>query len=146
MTGKDHKKPITKTKISVTLTPDILACIDARGDNRSAVLNRDSTRYYRFLADTCAALSTQFSSAELSLIVDACNNGNCWETLDRTVKTETRRRKLDKKWKVPEPLDLIERLCNLTWLEKAALCDAVERFWHAAGDDETVYNPAQALD
>ena len=146
-----RKKSSTKTQVSLMIDPDLLALMEERGENRSEILRRDGLRYYRLLADARRALRERFSSAELSLIIDACNGWwilspeDC-RSVDHNVEDAIRLDRLDQKWGVSDSAGLIERLRGLTWLEAVALCDAIERFWHAVGAGEHTRDPARALD
>ena len=146
-----RKKSSVKTQISLAIDFDLLALIAERGENRSEVIRRDGLRYYRLLADARRALRERFSGPEISLIIDACNGWwilspeDC-RSVDHNIEDAIRLDGLDQKWNVPDSADLVARLRGLTWLEAVALCDAIERFWHAASEGDHARDPARALD
>lgn len=145
------KRTAVKRAINLTLDPDLIACLDERGDNRSEGIRRDGLRYYRLLADTRRVLRDQFTEPELALLCDACN-GWCilspedCRSIDHQVADACRLDRLHEKWGVADPLNLVARLRGLTLLEAVALCDAIERFWHAVGEGDARRNPERMLD
>ena len=146
-----HRKAGLKKPISITLDPALIATLDLRGDNRSDRVAQDLTRYYRLLAETRPTLRERFQPAELALILDACNGWwitspedcrSVWHNVEDAIRLDA----LDTKWAVADGVGLVQRLRDLTWLESLALCDAIERFWHAVGEGDHRRDPARALD
>ena len=145
------KKHSPRQPISITIEPDVLAWVDERADNRSEQINGDLTRYYRLLAETRRTLRERFSGPEISLILDACNGWwilspedcrSIWHNVEDAIRLD----RIDAKWEVGQPADLVERLRQLSWLESIALCDAIERFWHAVGEGDHARETASALE
>jgi hypothetical protein len=130
-----HKKAPGKKRISINLDYALFASLDERPLHRSERITLDLTRYYRLLAEGRFALQARFSTAKLSLILDACNGwmmdaeapGHFWMQVADAIRSKG----LDAKWAITDGPGLIKRLQELSWLESLALADAVERFWQA---------------
>lgn len=140
-------------KLSLTIDPEVIRHLDLRGEERSPVVSRDLERYYRLLAETRPTLRERFSPAEISLVIDACNGWATWmEPFDllrliwANVEDSIRLDGLDQKWEIPDPPGLVQRLKSLSPVEVLALCDAVERFWHAVGQGDHSRDLTTALD
>lgn len=144
-----RKKSELRKPISITIEPEVLVCIDERADNRSEQINGDLLRYYRLLAEMRPALRERFSTAEISLILDACNGwmmdfsspAHIW----MEVADGIRLNQLDTKWQVTDGQGLVERLRALTWIESVTLADAIARWWHAVGEGDHTRDPSSAL-
>lgn len=148
LTPKKHSE--SRTPITVTIEPSVLAWVDERADNRSEQINGDLTRYYRLLAEARPALRERFSPAELSLILDACNG---WMMdvaspayLWMEVADAVRLNGIDTKWEVSDASALVQRLRDLSWIEQVALADAIARWWHAVGEGDHTRAPARAFE
>ena len=139
-----------REKISITIEPEVLALIDARGDNRSERITMDLTRYYRLLEEERSALRAHFSGAELSAIIDV-QNGHVYapklycHEISGNVFDGCRQDGLDTKWKIDGPA-LVAKIDALNFWQIHALADATERFWHAVGEGDHTRDPARALD
>ena len=107
----------------MTLDASMVAAIDEYGQPRGKQIIQDLRRYYRLLAEGRSTLRTRLSTAQLSLILEACNGwrmdpeapGHLWIQ----VAEEIRRKALDLKWAVPNAPGLIRRLQELTWLDRS---------------------------
>jgi hypothetical protein len=145
-----YKKAPRKKRISLTLSPTLIAALDERGPHRSNRIAADLTRYYGLLAGTRLALQGRFSTAKLSLILDACNGwtmepetiGHLW----MQVADGIRLKRLDTKWGVTDPSGLIRRLQELTCLESFAMADAIERFWESVAKGDHGREASQVLE
>ena len=145
-----HKKAPGKKRISINLDHSLIASLDERRLHRSERITQDLTRYYRLLAKGRLALQARFSTAKLSLILDACNGwmmdaeapGHLWMQVADAIRSKG----LDAKWGVTDASGLIKRLQELSWLESLALADAVERFWQAVEKGDQKRDPSRALE
>lgn len=116
-------------RTSVTLTPEVLKELDARGP-RSTVINRDLDRLYTLYRRALAQVG--LTTREALLIADALNGilmdvttvPLFWVQVQDTIILE----RLDKKWQV-DGQALVEKLRNLNEIQALAIIDAVERFW-----------------
>jgi len=139
-----------KERITITIDPHLLLELDGRGEERSAVLSRDLTRYYALMRVARIQLREQFLPAELSLLLDAFNghiftpNVPIGSEMSSTVEAAFRLDDLDTKWLVDSSI-LLEKLHNLETPAILALADAIERFWVAMGHGDQV-DAARALD
>jgi hypothetical protein len=140
-----------KQKLSISLDAALLPDLDARGKDRSAILSRDLTRYYRLLAAARAQVREILTPGELSAIMDV-QNGHWYrpgllraDEIWANVEDGCRLDGLDKKWSVDGPA-LVEKLKTLSLIEVHALADATDRFWHAVGPGDGRCDPARALD
>ena len=135
-------------RYSISLPPEIVAQVDARADvaaapNREAASGRsgqiasDLARYYEALARARKALRSQFSTPELSAILDVCNGtvygahsipwlyASMQDALEDGIAA---------KWQIDGPA-LVAKLRALSYIDAAALVDAAERAWRNLGDD-----------
>lgn len=128
----------TAEKISVSMRPEIVEQINARGV-RSTIINRDLERLYAMYRRSL--IQTNLAVDEACLIVDALN-GNLmdanaarllWASIEDAVKLDG----LDKKWSVNGP-ELIQKLQRLNELQCMAIVDAAERFWEGPYRDADV--------
>lgn len=130
---------MTVTKQSVSLAPEIQAQIQARVDATrgafSAVIGESLDRYFEALRRARARLVGQFSGGELALIADS-SNGTLWSAASIPLLYANVEDSLDDglaaKWEVDGPA-LVNKLRGLSYIESAAIVDAVERWW--AQDD-----------
>jgi hypothetical protein len=100
-------------------------------DAISDVSRRDLTRYYELLS--YALLTVDMSEGEAGLIVDAMN-GTIMEPISVAAQMlhysidDSLEDGLAEKWEVDGPA-LVGKLQRMSLLQRAAVCDAVERFW-----------------
>ncbi len=128
----------------------MLRWVDERADTRSEQINGDLSRYYRMLAEIRPTLREKFPTAELSLILDACNGwmmdfsspAHIWMEVADAIRLN----QLDTKWEVADGTNLVHRLRSLSWAESVTLADAIARWWHAVGEGDHTREPARALD
>lgn len=97
----------------------------------SRVAQRDLDRYYELLVSALASVS--LSAGEAGLIVDATNGTlfDPWSVAAQTLHYEIEDSLVDglaAKWDVDGPA-LVAKLAGYSILQRAAICDAVERFW-----------------
>lgn len=135
-------------KTSVTLRDHVLFEVEARGEGRSSIINRDLDRYYEVLRDTRYALSQKLSEAEIGLILDNLNGVLMEETygvrlIYANIEDAVTFDSIDLKWGVDGDA-LVEKLRAFTFVENAALADAAERWWNRVAAGESV-TPADAL-
>lgn len=128
-----------RPRMSITITEAVLSEIDARGEERSGVIDRDLGRYYEALRRTRRALRELLSEDELSLITDARNgtammDAGSVQMLAAEIEDSLEDGLADK-WDVDGP-DLVARLRGLPYIQCAALVDAVERHWERVGRGE----------
>ncbi|MDK2883320.1 MAG: hypothetical protein PWP58_1656 [Bacillota bacterium] len=117
-------------RISVTLTPEVLTELHARGP-RSTVINRDLDRLYTLYRRALAQVG--LTTREALLIADALNGilmdvttvPLFWAQIQDAIAVEH----LDKKWQV-DGQALVEKLRGLNEIQALAVIDAAERFWH----------------
>ncbi len=109
-----------------------------------AVAQRDLGRYYELL--NYALATVQLSQAEAMLIVDACN-GTLFEPFSIGVQVLTYdvQDSLEDgyatKWGVDGEA-LVKKLAGYSTIQRAAICDAIERFW---GNTYHIENTAARL-
>lgn len=124
---------MTKQPSPVSFRPgDLAPALDARGDNRNEVAQRDLARYYRLLEIESAALD--FAPAEWMLLHDVIGTSHIGTnrsaaSLGMAVGDEM---ELDGKaeyFGVSDRSALLHKLFSLTPAQAMALCDLVERWW-----------------
>jgi hypothetical protein len=122
-----------KKTISCYIAEDVANEVDARGDNRSATINRDLMRLYDVYRT--ALLEVKLTDKEACLITDACNgslhDARSAQMLYGSVDDACRLDNLDKKWEVNNQ-DLVQKLHGLSMIQCLALIDAAERFWQVS--------------
>lgn len=129
-------------KIAITIGNNILEQIDERGDKRSPILNRDLHRYYMILTGCVQDMANLFTENEKGLLLESlCNIIFSDMFTIQTVPTRVRgiavEMGLSQKWDVD--LDLIVRkLDQLSYIERIALADAIERWWYAYSRDSKI--------
>ena len=136
-----------KTRLSITMPPSTLAHVEARqarsGEeqsyDRSAVIARSLDRYFYALAAARRGLRSRFSKNELGLITDVAN-GTLFASPIAIgfVEHEVAAALVDgaaERWHVDGPA-LHKKLAALTYCEKLALVDSVERWLNRAGRGE----------
>lgn len=123
-------------RTSVTLTPEVLKELDARGP-RSTIINRDLDRLYTLYRRALAQVG--LTTREALLIADALNGilmnvttvPLFWAQVQDAITLEH----LDRKWQV-DGQALVEKLRNLNEIQALAIIDAAERFWvQSQGED-----------
>jgi hypothetical protein len=124
--------------LSSAATDEVQKRTNAR--ERSSRISTDLERYYEALRRARARLQQLLTGAEMALIVDA-SNGVLYEPysvalLEHGVNDAIRLDGLATKWKVDGPA-LIGKLADLTYIEKAAIIDAVEIYWKRVGAPES---------
>lgn len=137
-------------KLSLTIDPDVVAQVDARGEARSTTISQDLGRYYRLLADARARLRQLLTPNEIAAIVDIQNGHWYQQRLDAmeivaNVEDGCRLDGLDAKWEI-DGKALVAKLEALDLLAVHALADATIRFWHAVGDGDHSRDPKRAID
>ena len=110
--------------------------IDECGNGATNTLNR----YFAALAEARKKLIAKFSANECGLIVDACcstlfNDVIGVRAIPDTVEDAIAFEYLDVIWGV-DGRDLVEKLNALNFIERAALVDAIERWWQVDRDVE----------
>lgn len=117
-------------KLSIAISDELLEKINARGNSRSRVIQRDLDRYYGLLER--ALKRAKLSVKEACLIADVLNGtvidartaGMFWAEVEDGIELEG----YDEKWGV-DGQALVEKLKNLNELQAMAIIDAAERFW-----------------
>lgn len=116
--------------ISFYIRDPLINELRTRGENRSAVINRDLDRLYTLYKR--ALREVPLTVAEAWLIVDTLNgtimDANSARMLWASVEDAVKLDGLDKKWDV-DGQALIEKLRKLNDIQALALVDAAERFW-----------------
>lgn len=123
------------TKQSVSLAPEIQAQLQARVDATrgafSSVIGESLGRYFEALRRARARLADQFSPGELALIADS-SDGTLWSAVSVPLLyanvEDSLVDGLAAKWEVDGPA-LVTKLRGLSYIECAAIIDAVERWW-----------------
>jgi len=121
-------------EVSKRLKPDTRAM--------SGQVSQDLERYYEALRRSRAALRTQLTEAELMLICDA-NHDTMYDSavsvqmLPGGIEDAIRLEGLDAKWEIDGGA-LVRKLEELSFIDRAALVDAVEQFgnWTPKQDGE----------
>ena len=119
-------------RLSIICPDPLLTAASARGDTVSDGIRESLARYFYLLGQAQKDLRDRFNARELTLICDV-NNGTLFEphTLDLVVaNVEEADAAYFSKHKVDRGI-LIAKMESLSALERAALVDAVERFWRA---------------
>ena len=116
--------------VGLYLYPETQKALSTRGDNRSAVINRDLGRLYELYGRAIREIPLALDEARL--IVDMCN-GTIFDArtaplLWASVEDACHLDGLDEKWGIDGPV-LVEKLKGLTQLQALALADAAEQFW-----------------
>lgn len=117
----------------VTFRPGPLSgSILERMDDTTAgtVVQRDLTRYYEILE--LALHRVELTEGEAGFLVDICN-GTRFDPFPVAAQSlhyevEDAEPEYDSKWGVDRP-SFIAKLRGYSLLERAAICDAIERFW-----------------
>lgn len=137
-------------KLSVTLSPDVVASIDERQaggrTNRSGVIDRDLARYYETLKNARHHLRVLFSDAEIGALLDNLNG--VWLTEPMAVRSIPLNvvdggAELARKWQI-DHLSFTNKVSSLHFAHLCALADAAERYWSAVRDGKDP-DPAEAL-
>lgn len=131
--------------VNLRMPDSLLAEVKRRGD-LSESLREGLARYYHLLERARASLREVLTDEELRMLADV-NNGTLWEPHMLCLIALNAQDAEDgyyTKWGVKRST-LLKRLQALTPLECAALVDAIERFWRAAGTGMPV-DPARLLD
>ena len=137
-------------KLSVTLSPDVVASIDERQaagrTNRSGVIDRDLARYYETLKAARHQLRVLFNDAELSALLDNLNGVWLAESIGLRLiplNVVDASAELARKWEI-DAIALTNKVSNLHHVHLCALADAAERYWSAVRDGKDP-DPARAL-
>lgn len=132
------------SKLSISLPAAMVAELDARDDERSGIISRIIGRYVQALAETRRGLRLALSASEVGMIMDVLNGTASFEAWSPSYLPQEISDSLAdgtaEKWGVDGPA-LVSRLAAMTYVEKLALVDAAERFWHAVSSDQ---NPDHA--
>ena len=123
------------TRSTITLRPDVLSGLETRmvGVYKlSPTIRTQLQRYFVLLRNTCVGLREKLTKEEIGLLTDALNGIEAGplvpppivEQIANAVKFDA----LDEKWGV-DRVDLLQKLWNLSDVEKLVLVDAVERWW-----------------
>ena len=134
-------------RLSITMPPSTLAHVEARqarpGEgqsyDRSATIAKSLDRYFYALAAARRGLRERFSKSELGLILDVAN-GALFASPCAVgfIEHEVAAALADggaEKWHVDGPA-LVKKLKALSYVEKLALVDSVERWLNRAGRGE----------
>jgi len=125
--------PVSKQSISLmpSVQAQVLVRVDATRGAFSAVIGESLDRYFESLRRARARLVGQFSAGELALIADS-SNGTRWDAYSVPLLYANVEDGLDdglaEKWEV-EGAALVAKLRALSYIEAAAIVDAVERWW-----------------
>lgn len=117
----------------VTFRPGSLSdpILERSGDmTAGAIAQRDLTRYYEMLE--MALQRVNLTEGEARMLVDICN-GTRFDPFPVAAQSlhyevEDAEPEYDSKWGVDRP-SFIAKLRGYSLLERAAICDAIERFW-----------------
>lgn len=138
-----------REKLSITIKDVVLKEVDARSETgadpelivgRSTIISRDLERYYESLKYVRQQLRDQFSTKEISLILDSANGmllsdpvsvRLLWANVEDAISLD----ELDKKWEVDGAM-LVAKLRALDYFSLCALADACERWWNRVGRGE----------
>jgi hypothetical protein len=124
-------------RISIHAPDTLMRELNARGTVGEAA--RDALeRYYAILAEARAGLRGRFSTEELAAICEV-SEGQTWDVQPREDPRNPQRLELMRRIGAGgytakiDRAALLEKLGQLTIAECAALIDAAERYWRAAG-------------
>lgn len=103
-------------------------------------VNNALNRYFAALAEARKKLITKFSANECGLMVDACcstlfDDASGVREFPYQIEDAIAFEYLDVKWGV-DGRELVEKLNALNFIERAALVDAIERWWQVDRDVE----------
>lgn len=120
---------------NITLPDELAVRLKATG-NLSEAIRQTMTRYQTLLACARADLREILTPDEAALLADICN-GTLFEPYEVAlhalpVEAEDAEEGYYAKWGVTRHV-LLAKLHSLSPLQRAALIDAIERFWKAAG-------------
>jgi len=134
-------------RLSITIPTHTLAQVEARQANpqdeqstdRSSTIAKSLDRYFYALAAARRGLRSRFSKNELGLITDVAN-GALFASPCAVgfLEHEVAAAIVDgaaERWHVDGPA-LMKKLKALSYVEKLALIDAAERWWHRAARGE----------
>lgn len=131
-------------KLSISLPAAMVAELDARDDERSGIIARIIGRYVQALSETRRTLRQALGAAEIGLIMDVLNGTASVEAWSPSYLpqeiSDSLADGMAEKWTV-DGQALVTKLAAMTYVEKLALVDAAERFWHQVGAGE---NPDHA--
>jgi metal-responsive CopG/Arc/MetJ family transcriptional regulator len=122
---------MSSIKFSISLPPNVVSSIDARGDKRSSVISNSVQRYVAILEEGRRNMSSLFTQEEIMLLMDTLP-----EYKDSTVAIGHIALELiaaidlgqvDKKYGV-DGKTLVQKLGKLSFIECVALIDAIE-YW-----------------
>jgi len=119
-------------RISAWVPQEIIAALTARGI-LSEALREVLARYFALLEAARADLRERFAAAELGLLVDICQ-GTLWEAHTLCMVGQQAADAEDahyERWGL-ERRDLLKKMRGLNLLQRAALVDAIERYWRAS--------------
>ncbi len=120
------------SKQSVSLAPEILAAMQARSEgNLSGTISKHLSRYIEALRRERTALRDQLSAEEIGLLCDVCNGSLFEAHTIPLLYAEVKDSLADgyaEKWQVDGPA-LVTKLRALSYIQDAALVDAIERWW-----------------
>lgn len=122
-------------KQSVSLALEVVEQVERRVDavrgGFSGTLSECLARYFEALRRARTELQAVFSGKELALLCDVLNGSLMQSYSVPLLYAEVEDSLPDgyaEKWEVDGPT-LVERLRNLSYIQNAALVDAVERWW-----------------
>jgi hypothetical protein len=134
-------------RLSITMPSHTLAQVEARqarpgeeqSTDRSSVIAKSLDRYFYAIAAARRGLRSRFNSAEQGLILDVANGALFASPCAiGFLEHEVAAALVDgaaEKWQVDGPA-LMKKLKALSYVEKLALIDAVERWLNRAGRGE----------
>ena len=131
-------------KLNLRAPDNLISQIKARGAVSDAI-RTGLERYYYLLWQSRIQVRALLTDAELSLIADVCN-GTLWEPWSLSLiaaNVEEANPATFERWGVDRDA-LLAKLADLSQTDCAALVDAIERFWSAAGTGIPV-DPANLL-
>jgi len=141
---------MTVEKYSISLHPDVAAAVALRGGEggRSMAINRALDRYFEILRVEQRRLTEWLSESEMGLILDVLNGSLFSEPfsiqlVDHEI-ADALQEGYAEKWEIDGP-QLVQKLIALTYAQKVALVDAVERWWNRAAAGESRLKPGEAL-
>ncbi|MDQ7789587.1 MAG: hypothetical protein RDU41_05975 [Clostridia bacterium] len=116
---------------SIRLRDTVAAEVEARGESRNQIINRDLDRLYALYKR--ALREVDLNTKEAMLIVDSLNGTVFTDPLSATllwanIEDSIRLDDLDAKWDV-DGAALATKLRGLTSIQAMAVVDAAERFW-----------------
>jgi hypothetical protein len=144
--GKLKYKEITVTQINIRFPENFVKQLDTRSDpgkgGMSEAVRSSLERYFFLIESARQEIAGEFTSGEVSLLVDICNGTWFEPPVSGAVlaNAEDAESIYYKRWEVDRG-KLLAKLKAITICQEMALIDAIERFWVSVSKNRTLEQP-----